>query len=88
MSYHMEPEMTQTTTRYTWTKLDGLPPQVELVDSVTTKPVAVIFQSARRWHWKRNTTALLHGAAPAEGTAVSLGEAKRQAVEGLPEAPV
>jgi hypothetical protein len=80
--------MISVTTRYYWTKLEGLPPRVELIDSVSAHAVAVIFQIARRWHWKRNTTVLLHGAASAEGTAVSLGEAKRQAIEGLAEGVV
>lgn len=77
--------MISQTTRYRWTKLAGMPPQVDLIDDLTSHSVATVFEGSRRWYWKRNTTVLLHGALPAEGVAVSLNEAKQQVVKGLPD---
>ena len=70
--------------RYQWRKPSDLPDRLELVDGVTSKPIATIMQTGQDWSWKRSTAVLLHGAPPAEGFAKSLAKAKECVVKGLP----
>jgi hypothetical protein len=73
--------------RYYWQKPSDLPERVELMDTVTSTPAAVITSVSRKWHWKRNTTVILHGAPPAEGKQSLLDDARQAVVDGLPDAP-
>jgi len=73
--------------RYYWQKPSDLPDRIELMDSVTKRPAAVILSVSRRWHWRRETSLLMHGALPAEGRHNLLDEAKLAVVNGLPDAP-
>jgi hypothetical protein len=77
--------MTTTVERYHWVKPSDLPDRVELIDSETSHRVAVITNMGRNWYWKRNTTTLLNGARPVEGTATSLVQAKFKVLDGLPD---
>lgn len=74
-------------TRYTWRKSADNPERLELYDLAARCVIAEIVQAGRKSHWRRNTSALLHGALPANGTADSLGDAKRAIASGLPDAP-
>lgn len=73
--------------RYQWKKNSDLPERVELIDVVTTQQAAVILNISRRWHWKRSTSVMIHGAPPAEGVDMRLSSAKKAVVAGLPDAP-
>jgi len=70
--------------RYTWRKPNSAD-RLELVDEVTKHSIAEIVSVGRSWQWRRNTSPLLHGAPPAEGTATKLAEAKLRVLEGLPD---
>jgi hypothetical protein len=73
--------------RYYWQKQSDLPERVELMDTVTRQPAAVIENVGRKWRWKRSTTVLLHGAPPGEGNVVYLDDAREAILDGLPDAP-
>lgn len=70
--------------RYRWVNRADLVESVELIDTVTSYQVAVITAVGRKFSWKRNTSVLLHGAPPAEGTCDSLQQAKIKVLDGLP----
>jgi hypothetical protein len=72
--------------RYRWVR-QGEPPEcIELVDTVANRPIAKIMSLGRKWQWRRETSLLLHGAPPAEGTTVRLTDAKKCVLTGLPDA--
>jgi hypothetical protein len=71
--------------RYRWVKPSNLPERVELIDEVTKHAIAEIVSVGREWQWRRKTTALLHGAPPAEGIAKGLTQAKMKVLDGLPD---
>ncbi len=57
----------------------------QLMDRRVNLVIAQIISVGRSWQWRRNTTWLLHGAPPAEGTAQGLKDAKEKVLEGLPD---
>jgi hypothetical protein len=67
-----------------WRKPSDLPERIELIDNVTKLPIAEITSMGRDYKWTRKTSALLHGAPPAEGIARGLAEAKTHVLDGLP----
>ena len=73
--------------RFRWEKPSTLPERVELIDSVSGQRVAVVLTLEHGFQWKRETSVMMHGAAAAEGDCRSFAMAKRQVVEGLPDAP-
>jgi|GEM_PF-4411633 len=76
----------ETLRRYFWRKPSDVPDRLELCDTITAKPAAVILNVSRKWHWKRSTSVMLHGAPPAEGVQSQLEEAKEAVVAELPDA--
>jgi hypothetical protein len=58
--------------------------RLDLIEAVTSRPVATIIRVSRYWYWKRKTSLLLDGAPSAEGVSVNLVEAKSKVLEGLP----
>jgi len=59
-----------------------------LIDQTNSRPVATISTDETGWwHWKRNTTRVIHGAPPSEGsTGRGLEQAMREVLAGLPDA--
>ncbi|WP_254509382.1 hypothetical protein [Anatilimnocola floriformis] len=76
--------LTETRLRYHWTKPSDLPERLELIDRITGHSVAVIQTVSRQYEWKRSTSAIIHGAPPAEGECETLSDAKIQVEAGLP----
>lgn len=71
--------------RYQCRESERIPQRFELIDKVANNFVAVIAEDETgRWQWKRYTSAMMHGAAPREGSSASLAHAKRKILENLP----
>jgi hypothetical protein len=74
------------TERYYWQEAETIPARIELMDKIATNCVAVIAEDEQgRWHWKRSTSQLMHGAPPIEGSSASLPQAKRKVLQDLPD---
>jgi hypothetical protein len=78
----------QMNSRYYWQKRLDKRDRFDLIDVASSRQIGTVQNLARRWHWQRFTSLLLHGAPPANGTSRRLCDAKKAIAEGLPDAPL
>ncbi|WP_254508557.1 hypothetical protein [Anatilimnocola floriformis] len=74
-----------TANRFVWRTLSGDAGHLELFDTGTNRQVALITGDGQHYQWTRKTSALLHGAPPANGEESTLLRAKMAVLKGIPD---
>jgi hypothetical protein len=69
--------------RYRWSTPCDLPDRCELIDQITRQSAGIVLTINQQFDWKRNTSTMIHGTPPAQGTCTTLREAQSKVMEGL-----